>query len=89
LVLIFIVAANFIAERFCPAPAKRITVVLTAGLPIIVAVALIAKFAHRDGLSATFEDAYFFLFLLLVGVGTLATTATALLGQSLAQGKRR
>ena len=87
--LLFIVVANFAVERFGSAPARRATLVLTAGLPIIFAVGFAVKLARRDGLSATFGDPYLFLFSLLIGVATLATTATALLGRSLAQGKRR
>jgi hypothetical protein len=81
--LLIIVAANYAAVRYGSALTKRITLVVSATLPIILGVGVTLWFVYGYGLSATLHDPHFSIFWLIAGGATLATTATALLGQGL------
>lgn len=84
--LLIIFAANFVAESIGSRVAKQLTLIASAGLPFIFAVALTVQQVRRSGAAATFHDPYFYMVWPLVGVAALATTATALLGRSVRSG---
>ena len=87
--LIIVAAANFAAVRFGSSLAHRITLVVSAGSPIILGVGFSLWFAFRNGLSATFNDPYLPVFWMMVCGATLATSATALLVRGLASRKEK
>jgi threonine/homoserine/homoserine lactone efflux protein len=87
--LLVIVAANFVAVRFGSLRTKRTTLVVSAGLPVILGVIANLWFAYRNGFSTTLHDPHFAVFWMMVGGATLATTATALLGRGLAPRKEK
>jgi hypothetical protein len=80
--LLLIGALNFGSRRFGPPGANKPVFLATAGMPIFLWIGLMAFLLFRDGVS-TLHDRYFSLLLMLVGGATMATAATALLGQAL------
>jgi hypothetical protein len=79
-----VVAINFLAERYGSSPIKRTTFWMTAALPMLLFLALIAWFAFRDGLS-TFSEQYFFVLLMMAVAFSAATTVTAFLAREFAR----
>ena len=87
--LMVIFAANFAAVRFGSVRTKRVILLASAGLPILLGVCVSLWFAYGYGLSATYKDPHFSIFWQIAAAATLATTVAAMLGRGLASRKNR
>jgi asparagine N-glycosylation enzyme membrane subunit Stt3 len=85
--LVAIGALNWAVRRFGSHRANKLTFIATAGMPILLWIGLIAFLLVRDGVS-TFQGRYFSILLMIVGACTVATSAVALLGQTLGRPRK-
>jgi asparagine N-glycosylation enzyme membrane subunit Stt3 len=80
--LVAIGVLNWAVRRYGSRRANKPTFLATAGLPILLWIGLMAFLLIRDGVS-TVQGRYFSILLMIVGACTVATSAVALLGQTL------